>query len=389
MLRHIAWPVLISMTVAAQEKWVKIREFPATPVAMDFDGSAGYVVCKDGKHDSASVSSIFITADAGAAWSSAELPGELFAVQALGDSVAYAAGDRGLVYKTLDGGRTWKPLPTPYAGQKDVGLLSLCFLDAEHGFVAGVGKMLRTGDGGASWTVLDSRAHPALGLEIIESVQFPEAGFGFAAGNGKVLRTTDGGATWQAPDPLPHNPLYILSMHFLDGATGFATGNVFRPDLTGPVAGRVYGTTDGGTTWSVLLESNSMGRFPEKIRFVSAKVGYGVSFQAFFKTVDGGATWRILDGDAGLPLDSSTIGAHDAVHLDFSSDGNGYALNGSRRASGIAAPAHPLWKLTNKTSNIHKPSQRSHLRKTPASPRFRRGARFDASGRWFSAAPGF
>jgi photosystem II stability/assembly factor-like uncharacterized protein len=98
-----------------------------------------------------------------------------------------------------------------------VGLLSLYFRDAEHGFVAGVGKILRTEDGGATWTSLTSQTHPALGLEIIESVQFPEAGAGFAAGNGKVLRTQDGGLTWQALDTLPHNPLYIPSMHFLDG----------------------------------------------------------------------------------------------------------------------------------------------------------------------------
>src|SRR4051812_18047499 len=131
MLRHLAWPLLLSTLVTAQEKWVRLKEFPAPPVAMDFAGSSGYVVCKDGQ-DSASMSTVFITADAGATWSSAGLPGKLFAVQAVDDTVAYLIGDQGLVYKTKDRGGTWIHLPTPYSGQRDVGLLSLYFLDAKH-----------------------------------------------------------------------------------------------------------------------------------------------------------------------------------------------------------------------------------------------------------------
>jgi photosystem II stability/assembly factor-like uncharacterized protein len=150
----------------------------------------------------------------------------------------------------------------------------------------------------------------------------------------------------------------------------------------------VYGTTDGGETWSVLFESGSLGRFPEKIRFASSQVGYGVSFQSFFKTVDGGVTWQTLDSDAGTPLDSPSTGPHNAVRLDFSGDGTGYALNGAW-ASATGGSAYPLWTLSGKASGVRKPSRRSRSRKHPAWPYFRPGALFDAAGHRFSASTGF
>jgi len=60
-----------------------------------------------------------------------------------------AAGERGLVIHSDDGGRSWTQARVPVSCT----LTSLCFADAKRGWAVGnMGVVLETGDGGASWT---------------------------------------------------------------------------------------------------------------------------------------------------------------------------------------------------------------------------------------------
>ena len=377
--------LLLSSALGAQEKWVRLREIPAIPTALSFRGNSGYVVCRNSAPDSVSESVVLHTPDGGTTWSSAKLPGRLYAVQAAGERVAYLAGDQGRIYKTLDAGSTWTRLPTPASGE-DIGFLGMHFRDAENGFVTGFALMLNTGDGGATWGRLTAATHPVLAPQLIESILFPETRFGFAAGNGTILRSRDGGATWRRPDPLPHHPLYVVSMHFLDARSGFATGHAFRDDPGHRVAGRVYGTRDSGETWSILRESPARGDFPEKLWFTSALTGYGLSRQAFLKTADGGATWHILDRDPGLPFDSGPIRPHDGMGLAFTEEGAGYAFRPSG-VPGSATPVYHVWKLTGTPMGPWRPPFRQPAWEWPF-PSFVRGTeRFDLSGRWLGLRP--
>lgn len=86
---------------------------------------------------------------------------------------------------------TWQnPFPT---GNK---LQSVCFTDINTGYSAGQnGTILKTTDGGASWTSLSS----GTGCDLT-SIVFPDASTGYAAGGnlypypiGTILKTTDAG----------------------------------------------------------------------------------------------------------------------------------------------------------------------------------------------------
>src|SRR5947199_7260089 len=57
----------------------------------------------------------------------------LRAVQFIDDKEGWAAGDEGVVWHTLDGGKSWARLPTGVRGS----LRSVCFLTSEVGWAAG------------------------------------------------------------------------------------------------------------------------------------------------------------------------------------------------------------------------------------------------------------
>ena len=141
----------------------------------------------------------------------------------------WAVGDRGVVWNTVDGGRSWvfRRLPG------ECSLRSVCFLTDRMGWVAGAatahyaglryGVLFVTRDGGSTWTRLhaeESRLQMTEGaagapvaadsawLPALHFVQFIDREFGFAAGERTgefptgVLSTVDGGRTWQSvPGP--------------------------------------------------------------------------------------------------------------------------------------------------------------------------------------------
>src|ERR1700677_1941082 len=84
----------------------------------------------------------------------------------LGSRDGWCVGDRGTVWRTEDGGQTWKLLPVP----TDCVLRSVCFLTDRIGWVAGgsttpftrvgVGAILATRDGGKTWTSLARSGRP-------------------------------------------------------------------------------------------------------------------------------------------------------------------------------------------------------------------------------------
>jgi photosystem II stability/assembly factor-like uncharacterized protein len=145
-----------------------------------------------------------------------------------------AAGAGATLLRSGDGGVTWSTLR--YAA--DDYLTSVRFLDAQHGWALGYSPaelFLRTTDGGATWNAWSTG-----GLRSL-SVDFADANNGWAVG-GTILRSTDGGATW-VPQTSPVTGTYLSSLTAVDAQTAWAAG-------WGPSGGVVLYTSDGGATWS-------------------------------------------------------------------------------------------------------------------------------------------
>ena len=101
--------------------------------------------------------------------------------------------------------------------------------------ISDVGKIIRTTDGGMTWTVSSGWS-----AYLLFSVDFVNENTGYCVGMfGAIIKTTNGGNTWVTqPDPPPHDWLY--GVHFLNEETGWVVG----------FNGKVIFTTDGGSNWS-------------------------------------------------------------------------------------------------------------------------------------------
>src|ERR1035438_6186947 len=124
---------------------------------------------------------------------------------------------------------TWQnPLPQGNS------LRSVCFTDASTAYAAGDwGTILKTTNGGATWTLLSSGT-----TEYLASVFFPDASTGYVAGTGgTILKTTDSGITWMADST--GTVQHLNSAFFTDASNGYAVGSF----------GTILKTTNGGTTW--------------------------------------------------------------------------------------------------------------------------------------------
>lgn len=152
----------------------------------------------------------------------------LHAVQFVDRMEGWACGAEGVVWHSIDGGKTWERQPT---GTRAT-LRSLHFLTPYTGFAVGreelphsgsVGVVLVTTDGGFKWTTLSDKQLPGL-----NAVKFFDEKRGLVAGDGSdqfptgVFVTTDGGNNWHAA-PGPRCPSWV-ACDFSDSQTGSLAG---------------------------------------------------------------------------------------------------------------------------------------------------------------------
>ncbi|MBL7712562.1 MAG: hypothetical protein JNL13_08870 [Chitinophagaceae bacterium] len=120
------------------------------------------------------------------------------------------------------------------------------------GIVAGSGLVMKTGDGGQSWTRLPATGDNFTSIAALDSNRIFVCGL-----SGSILKTTDGGQSWQrlrngGDITLPDYQLWDLL--FIDELRGYAAGE----------KGLVIYTDDGGRHWS------EFDRFTrDNLRFIS------------------------------------------------------------------------------------------------------------------------
>jgi photosystem II stability/assembly factor-like uncharacterized protein len=196
------------------------------------------------------------------------LGGAAFADAATG----YAVGSRGVVIRTTDGGASWTLLdqfPEFAADLEDVLVLPAGQLLA----VGAPPGIFRSTDAGASWTPVPNPSTGRLiDIEVVSGAILSAIGNG-----GQVLRSTDQGATWALRTAPAVNDL--REQWWFDAANGYVVGTF--------IARR---TTDGGQSWQPLAGLTELDPINE-VFFTDAL--HGIVFGDFhtWRSTDGGATW--------------------------------------------------------------------------------------------------
>ncbi|GGK41407.1 oxidoreductase [Pilimelia terevasa] len=175
------------------------------------------------------------------------------------DAVAWAAGSKGAVLRTTDGGAHWVLLPIPGAEAMD--FRDVVAWDAQRALVLSVGdggssRIYRTRDGGRTWTEGFRNADPKA---FYDCMSFFDTRHGLALsdavdGRFRIIATDNGGDSWQV---LPTDGMPAAQ----DGESAFAAsgtclvaqrgGQAAWFATTGKPFSRVFRTADRGLTWSV------------------------------------------------------------------------------------------------------------------------------------------
>jgi photosystem II stability/assembly factor-like uncharacterized protein len=227
------------------------------------------------------------------------------AVHAVSEQTAFATGWNSRVARTDDGGQSWKPL-TLLEPRGDDSLLGVHFVNERTGWVVGTrhfyafqaNRIYRTDNGGQSWT----RQVPAGGFASAPTASLNDVFFvnertGWVVGAaGTILKTTNGGTTWTQLASPTRSSLYAV--FFLNETQGWASGGSDE-------AAVILYTADGGTTWQrQLAPADGAVR---GIAFVDALRGWAVGNRgSILATQNGGATWE--QQPSGVATDLYSVG---------------------------------------------------------------------------------
>src|SRR3954469_408812 len=222
-------------------------------------------------------------AHAGWTWGSPLPQGDNLSSVAFQGQRGYAVGEFGTMLRSDDGGASWSGVSTGLT--EDLDLVRMISPDSV--VVAGGCPVRRSDDGGKTfrrlpWTASDERCTAG-----VAALAFPSPTVGYLLlHNGNVLRSSDSGRTWSRRTAVPGTPATSAASRvdptdliFTSPTTGFASTS----------GGDVFSTTDGGSTWTPSL---SVPFTLNGLWFATDQVGYAVGAAPVgLKTTNGGASW--------------------------------------------------------------------------------------------------
>src|SRR6266508_4087137 len=217
---------------------------------------------------------------------------------------AWLGGSAGTVLRTVDGGATWRNVSPPGAG--DLLFRDVQAFDADNAVVLAIGqgdasRVYRTSDGGTTWAEAFRNPDPDAFYDCLD---FFDAKRGLAlsdpvGGKFRILATGDGGRSWDVvpnagtPAALPGEFAFAASGTCLVTGPGrtawFATGGGDRP--------RVFRSTDGGGTWSLVPAGQAPGGYRSGSAFLPGtdRTVVAVGPSGSDVSEDGGMSWRQFD----------------------------------------------------------------------------------------------
>lgn len=219
----------------------------------------------------------------------------------------WAVNSDGNILKTTDGGDSW----TIQHSAPGLYLRCVAFANANVGWVGTLSparRLLHTTDGGATWSPVTplpaGSPVKVCGLSVVSDQVVFCSGTNDPQDVPRLLYTTDGGASWSTRDMTDHASI-LIDCYFVDPLHGWVVGGKADeppPTTRNKVKPVVLETTDGGLTWTNRLAGQEaafpLGEWGWKIQFLTDQIGF-VSLENFhaaaiLKTTDGGQSWTRL-----------------------------------------------------------------------------------------------
>jgi photosystem II stability/assembly factor-like uncharacterized protein len=240
--------------------------------------------------------------------------------------IYYFGGVAGGVWKSTDGGLTWRPMTDKVKDMSpSIGAIAVAPSDSNviyagtgeaciRGNIVGGNGVYKSIDAGKTWSYGGLRDTQAIGRIIVNP---KNADIAFVAALGHpfgpnpergIFRTTDGGKTWSKVLYKDENSGGIdLSFdpnnaNVIFAALWQARRSPWDMQSGGPGSG-LYRSTDGGATWKQLighgLPEGIMGRIGVAVGYNSTRVWALIENDrgGLFRSDDGGDNWTLVNSD--------------------------------------------------------------------------------------------
>ena len=245
--------------------------------------------------------------------------------------VMYIGAASGGIFKTDDGGATWKPIFDKYE-VSSIGSLAMSNTDTKQ-IWAGTGEtfvirpahsvgngIYKSNDGGKTWKNMGLEKTGRIGRIVIHPKN-PDVVYACSMGHlygpqqeRGVYRTKDGGKTWEqilfidqntganeiAIDPQNPDILFAALWQVNINSWGLNSGGT---------SGGVYRSKDGGNTWQPLSENIfgqknvAVGKTSIAVAPNNPKIVYALfemKAPALYRSEDGGESWKLMSNDHSL-----------------------------------------------------------------------------------------
>ena len=207
-------------------------------------------------------------------------------------SVLYARGGTVGLYRSLDGGASWQPFLVDHPSIINAQISDMAVDPGAPDTIWVVDngtEVVRTTDGGATWTSFTSALPGFSGLFYLE-VDQAQSGVVFARSSSQLFRSDDNGETWTdvSANGLSDTPIDTIIQSPSNPSVFFATS-----------WDGIHRSTDGGVTW--IDRTSNLPRASNG--YVFARVGVfdvndpdtaiiTVSNEGLWRTTDAGASWQ-------------------------------------------------------------------------------------------------
>lgn len=193
----------------------------------------------------------------------------------------------GGIIKTNDGGTTWTPMTGEFVSYSSVFMYDPSTVFAGRRAFYKMNGNAMTNIGGLG--NLDG---------AINDIHFNTAATGFAVKQSVIIKTNDGGNTWSVSHGATD---HLKGLFFATPTVAYAWGGDTHDGLSGAV---LVKTTDAGAHWEeVIIQTSEI----IAMQFLDENTGFIINFdREFLKTTDGGTTWTKL-GDVPQPPNHGSI----------------------------------------------------------------------------------
>lgn len=256
--------------------------------------------------------------------------------------VFYAGTDVAGVFRSDDGGETWSARNRSLTGSSlDIGGidvladgLQVAPSDPNLVYALSGGALLRTRDGGRTWTLFDA-------APVLNQISFRRLGSLLGAAADGLYESRDEGESWtllafsgqyvsSAVEDLRGQPILFATLDPGDGTT--------RDSL--------WKSTDGGASWQVKLRA--FDNF-EQLQLDPSRQGsiYLMGNLDLYRSVDEGETWTFSVGAGAVAPVAIAVSADGILYAAAYWGGVGHSFDGGEtwRPLGSIVPVDEIWDL--------------------------------------------